>query len=259
MNSIQKWAWASLRRGTPKVASGATFCRIAAGVFAAGIGLMVVGCQLTSNSKTTEVVAPTADTSLVDNPMPVVVCDFHFDVAHLKTDEGMTSGREGPARRLVANVRPGETPAEKAARLSGLFSKAIAEELATLKIPAMVQSKDSPWPATGLLVRGEFLEVDEGNRLRRAVIGFGAGATEALAQVEVFDLRHNRDKPVLVFGAGTGSKPTPGGIVSMNPYAMAAKYVLSRNASEKDVRKLGKQIGRDLAQLDVKLTGGNSD
>jgi hypothetical protein len=184
-------------------------------------------------------------------PRPVVVCDFAFDVAHLHAEEGLLPGREGPAHRIAANLRPGETPAQTAARLAGLLATAIADELATLKIPATRQPKDSPWPATGLVVRGEFLQVDEGNRLRRAVIGFGAGATEVLAQVEVFDLAQSREKPILVYGTGTGSKPTPGGIVSMNPYAMAAKYVLSHNATEKDVRKLGQQIARDLARVKV--------
>ena len=32
---------------------------------------------------------------------------------------------------------------------------------------------------------------------------------------------------------------------------MAAKYVLSRNATEKDVRKLGSQIAKDLAQVEA--------
>jgi hypothetical protein len=54
------------------------------------------------------------------------------------------------------------------------------------------------------------------------------GATEALAKVEVFDLAQNHEKPILVYGTGTGSKPMPGAVVFMNPDAMAAKYVLSR-------------------------------
>ncbi len=101
------------------------------------------------------------------------------------------------------------------------------------------------------MVAGEFLQVDEGNQLRRAIVGFGAGATEVLVQVAVYDLQQSRERPVLVYGTGTGSKPMPGAVVTLNPYAMAAKYVLSRNATEKDVRKLGKQIARDLAQVEA--------
>jgi hypothetical protein len=218
------------------------------------------GCQSTSTGKPTATssgdtgaaaLASSTTTTLVANPRPVVVHDFAFDVAHLRTDEGVMSGREGPAKRILGNLRPEETPAQKAARLAGLLSETIAKELTALKIPATREPQGTPWPATGLVVRGEFLQVDEGNRLKRAVVGFGAGATEALVQVEVYDLAQNREKPILVYGTGTGSKPTPGGVVSMNPYAMAAKYVLSRNATEKDVRNLGKQIAKDLAQVEA--------
>lgn len=43
-----------------------------------------------------------------------------------------------------------------------------------------------PWPAPGLFLIGPWVQVEEGQRLKRAVMGFGAGATETLAQVEVF-------------------------------------------------------------------------
>jgi hypothetical protein len=185
------------------------------------------------------------------NPRPVAVYDFAFDVADLHTEKGLLSGREGPARRLKGTLRPEETPAQKAARMAGLLSETIANELARMKIPATRKAKDVPWPVTGLILTGQFVQVEEGQRLKRAVIGFGAGATETLAQVEVFDLAQSREKPSLVYGTGTGSKHTPGSILLRNPWAMAARYVLSRNATEKDVRALGKQIAKDLAQLEA--------
>ncbi len=218
-------------------------------VLAAGVGLLIAGCQSPSSSNSSRTNAP--NTALVTNPKPIAVCDFSFDVADLRTEQDSKSGHEGPARRVMTNLRPGETPEQKAARLANLLSETIAKELATLKLPAMHQPKGAPWPASGLVVTGEFLQVDEGNRLKRAVVGFGAGASEALVQVEVFDLAQNRNKPILVYGTGSGSKSTPGGLVTMNPYAMAARYVLSRNATDKDVRTLGKQIAKDLARVEA--------
>jgi hypothetical protein len=217
------------------------------------------GCQSTSNYNATAAgsgnsaapVAAAASATLVANPRPVVVHDFAFDVAQLHTDQGLMSGREGPARRIMGSVHPQESPAQKATRLAGLLSETIAKELADLKIPASREPAGTPLPANGLVVGGQFVQVDEGNRLKRAVVGFSAGATEAMVQVEVYDLAQSRVQPILVYGTGTGSKPMPGGIVSMNPYAMAAKYVMSRNATEKDVRKLGKQIAKDLAQVEA--------
>jgi hypothetical protein len=196
--------------------------------------------------------APAAtDATLAAKPRPVVVRDFAFDVAQLHTDPGLAPGRQGPARRVLESLRPEESPAQKAARFAQLLSETIAKELAGLKIPATREPPGAPWPADGLVVSGEFLQVDEGNRLRRAIVGFGSGASEVLVQVSVYDLAQSREQPILVYGTGTGSRPMPGAVVSMNPYAMAARYVLSRNATEQDLRRLGKQIAKDLAQVEA--------
>ena len=213
------------------------------------VSSFLVGCQSSSGDKAGA--GASANAALVANPRPVAVCDFAFEVADLHTEQSLMTGREGPVRRLKGELVPAETPAQKAERLAALLSETIAKELASMKIPATRQPRGAPWPASGIVVSGEFLQVDEGNRLKRAVVGFGAGAREALVQVAGFDLAQNREKPILVYGTGSESKPTPGGIVTMNPYAMAARYVLSRNATEKDVRTLGKRIAKDLAQIEA--------
>jgi hypothetical protein len=227
----------------------------------AGSLFLGAGCQSTSTSNSTAAPsggsgaiasAPAAtNATLVAKPRPVVVRDFAFDVSQLHTDPGLAPGGQGPAKRILGNLRPEETPAQKATRFAGLLSETIASELAALKIPATRELAGAPLPAEGLVVGGQFVEVDEGNRLKRAVVGFGAGSSEVLVQVSVYDLAQSRTQPILVYGTGTGSKPMPGGVVTMNPYAMAAKYVLSRNASEKDMRRLGKQIAKDLAQVEA--------
>lgn len=227
----------------------------------AGSLFLGAGCQSTSTDNATaarpasssaSASAPaTIQATLVAKPRPVVVRDFKFDVSQLHTDSGLASGRQGPARRIMGNLRPEETPTQKATRFAGLLSDTIASELAALKIPATRELLGAPLPTEGLVVGGEFLQVDEGNRLKRAVVGFGSGSSEVLVRVAVYDLAQSRTQPLLVYGTGTGSKPMPGGIVSMNPYAMAAKYVLSHNASEKDMRRLGKQIAKDLAQVEA--------
>jgi len=41
----------------------------------------------------------------------------------------------------------------------------------------------------------------------------------------------------------------PGGLVTMNPYVMAAKFVMNkRNGTEKDVKSLGAEIAKSLCQ-----------
>ncbi len=216
-----------------------------------------IGCQSTvpgnlsdaSSVSGTASKPATSGALLAAQPRPIIVQDFAFDVAQSPTDQGVMASGEGRARRVSGSRHPEEKPAEKATRLASLLSETIAKGLTDLKIPATRAPRESALPADGFVVGGEFLEIDEGNRRKRAVVGFGAGSTEVLVQVAVYDLAQSREQPILVYGTGSGSKPMPGAVVSMNPYAMGVKYVMSRNATEKDVRNLGKQIAKDLAQL----------
>jgi hypothetical protein len=40
----------------------------------------------------------------------------------------------------------------------------------------------------------------------------------------------------------------PGGLVTLNPYAMAAKFVLARGETERDVKAMGAAIAKALVQ-----------
>ena len=95
----------------------------------------------------------------------------------------------------------------------------------------------------GWLLQGGFTEVDEGNRLKRATIGFGQGATQMEIQVGLSDLASvNPQEPFVVFGTIKDPKKMPGAVVTMNPYVAAAKFVLEKNATTKDIQKTSEQI-----------------
>jgi len=177
---------------------------------------------------------------------PVGVRDFAYAVERHQADSGLLAGRQGPLKRLSRAGRPEESPEQKAARMATMLSESIVGELTKQKVRASRLAPGVATPSDGYVIEGQFLVLDEGNRLRRAVIGFGDGASEVLVEVSIFDLARSAKEPVLVFGTGKESRHMPGGIVLMNPYAMAAKYVLSRKSSEKDVRQMGKQIAKDI-------------
>jgi len=180
---------------------------------------------------------------------PVYVRDFLFDSQNLKPDEGLLGRREGPVGRLLHGLKPSEDPAAKARELVTLLSNTIVAQLNSAGIRATRLEPGTLTPQDGLLVGGEFLEVDEGNRMRRAMVGFGSGSEEVKVQVEVYDLAKDSNSPFLVYGAGEEGRKGPGAVAFRNPYAAAARYVLSRKATEKDVVKLGNQIAADLVKI----------
>ena len=88
----------------------------------------------------------------------------------------------------------------------------------------------------------------EGNRVEQATIGFGRGSGQVSIAVIVSDLATNPRQPFLVMGSDSAQHRMPGGVVFMNPYAMAAKFVLSRGQTERDVKAMGSAIAKTLIQ-----------
>jgi hypothetical protein len=146
-----------------------------------------------------------------------------------------------------------EDAAGRPKRLAELLSKTIVDDLGKAGFRASRIASDAAPPGDGWLIGGEFLEITEGNRAQRAVVGFGAGQADVQVQVEVFDLLRDPRTPVLVYGSDEASRKAPGGgamaVATHNPYAMAARYVLSRRANEDEVEKLGKKIAADLVKI----------
>ncbi len=182
-------------------------------------------------------------------PGMIYVADFALDAAEVQGQGGLLGHgglRPGGLLRRRGPLRQQQDPAATAAKLVNLLAESITQKLREQAVPAQRVARGRPLPDSGWLVRGRFLQVSEGNRLQRAVIGFGAGATDMQIQVEVCNLRSHSATPFLTFGSDAGSGRKPGAVVTMNPYVAAAKFVLSKNASEKDVRHAGGQIASEI-------------
>lgn len=171
-------------------------------------------------------------------PEVVYVADFSLEIGDISQDSRLVR----KPRRLQ------EDPRAKARKLVELLSTSLTKELQNKSVPATRLYPGGTPPARGWLVKGEFLEVDQGNRLRRTIVGFGAGATEMQIEVAVFDLAQGGRDPFMVFGTQSSSGKGPGAVVTMNPYVAAAKFVMSKKASEKDVKKTAKEIAGVLAK-----------
>jgi hypothetical protein len=100
-------------------------------------------------------------------------------------------------------------------------------------------------PSTGVWVHGIFTELDEGNRLHRAVVGFGSGEVKMDLYVTMNDLSRP-DQPLYNASESGQSGKKAGAAVTMNPYVAAAKFVLEKNASEKTVKKTASEISEDI-------------
>lgn len=99
--------------------------------------------------------------------------------------------------------------------LQAMMQTGIAVDLSKRLIPASAVDRDHiPRRERAWLIRGEFVRVNQGSRLLRGAIGFGAGATKLETRVRVYDLSDGLGKPFLTFSTTGGSNAEPGAITT---------------------------------------------
>jgi hypothetical protein len=205
-------------------------------------------------------------------PSVIYVTDFHLDPTQVeerkklvgREDGGIVRGR-GPLGGRLTGAKESDPEAEARKLVSALTDSIVkhlnseglrAERLANVSVgysPSQGGSKmqivpsASKLPKQGWLLAGWFEQVEEGKAGVKATVGFGAGSGHASADVAVSDLASDPAQAFLVMGSGSRTKHMPGGVVTKNPYVMAAKFVINkRQGMEKDVKNLGAQIAKSL-------------
>lgn len=177
-------------------------------------------------------------------PRMVYVTDF--DLEFPPGAQPPSSSRAGLLARVRDRLQGGD-PLTRAHALVELMADSLVDDLKRAGLPAQRLYADDPRPTSGWLVRGVVTEVDEGNQLKRAIVGFGAGETALQLWVAVSDIARNPDAPFYTLEAADGSGKMPGAaVVKLNPYVAAAKFVMSRHASERDVTRTASEIARQI-------------
>ena len=150
-------------------------------------------------------------------PARIVVDDFAFSASQVSENSAIGA-------RLMNSLS--STPAEQRQENLGnqaadTLASEIAKQLEELGF-TVVRGRSSTQPANGdLVIDGKFLNLDEGNRLRRLMIGFGAGASKLDTQVNVFTVAGAERQPLMQFTTHADSGKMPGAAVTMGAGAAA--------------------------------------
>jgi hypothetical protein len=121
--------------------------------------------------------------------------------------------------------RKGADLADFKKNLQLMMKTAVAADLTDKLVPAAAVGRGKQ---SGLrnawLVRGEFVTVEQGSRLLRSAVGFGAGQTVLETRVQVYDLAQDPETPFLTFSTTGGSGAEPGafaGGITTDPLQLA--------------------------------------
>ena len=169
-----------------------------AGILILGLAAIAMSCASAGVTPT----AGTADQSMLPRPGVVMVFDFAVRADDVMVD---TLGAEFMSEGEIL------TEEEQTARATAsAFSVALVEQLRKKGINAQHANDGDVPPLHAILLKGQFITIDKGSRLKRMVIGFGVGSSELRARVQVYQAtQHGLRRIVEAEAEAKGSK-TPG-------------------------------------------------
>jgi len=220
-------------------------------VIAAILGILLfAGCALAQDITGRAKVTDAGILSELPKTKPAVIYVRDFDLEAEDIKQQQSPVKRGPQRTGIRDRLRGQSA--DSGQLSGKLVDSMADELVSSLMKQGVRARRisvyEPMPASGWLVRGIFTEVDEGNRLSRAVVGFGSGATKIDLNVNIADLSSNAVRPFYSIDTSKSSGKMPGAIITLNPYVAAAKFVLSKNSLDRDIKRTASKISDQLVE-----------
>lgn len=227
------------------------------GILAAWIG----GLALAACSSAVRI---TQETDAVGLPKPsaVYVYDFAVDQSEMRADPGGPLERlRGGGGLLGGRLRGGgqQPPAQDPQMLAlghqiaDQVAQDLVQRITAMGLPARRISREQVPPAGAAAVGGQFVDLDEGDRLKRMAIGFHQGQSSVSAVVQLYRVTGARSAGQLLEFSATGtSPPLPGAAATMG--AGAAVQVAAATAGAKEFRatlsadagRLGAAVARNL-------------
>jgi hypothetical protein len=176
-----------------------------------------------------------------NRPSQIVVYPFSVDPSEITLNQSIV-------QRAYRSVSGKNESASQHALALDTAQKVCLEVVTTLQKKgwsATCQNRGTPIAGDNVLfVDGEFTDINEGNRLRRTVIGFGAGASTLDSTVQMYQRTNQESRQVLEFTTHADSGKMPGAAVMAPVGAGAgAAATVGANAAAGGVKSVTSSTG----------------
>ena len=180
-----------------------------------------------------------------------------YDIAATPDDIPPTSAITGYYRRRAVSQTPQEMALGR--KLGALVSAQLVREILGMRMPA--ERAGGPAPNIGdIVIAGEFVVIDEGDRSKRMLIGFGSGAGTLQTFVEGFQVTPTGLRPLgsAMIEAGGGKTPgmaaplvIMGGIAGrpVTAAAVAGGINIAKELGPEKIESAAKRTAEEIAKV----------
>jgi hypothetical protein len=186
-------------------------------------------------------------------PSVIYVSDFTFNATGVRAERGIlpiSLENEAASESTIVFSRVFGIQIKRAVRereLANLMATSLIEDLRNLGLAAYRFGPRDQLPAASWLLQGTFVQVDEGNRLERALIGFGQGATELDVIASHSDLRGGHPRAFCEVSTIAHSRRQAGAIMSLDPFDAVGRFMLGGLDLDKNVMETGSKLATIIA------------
>jgi hypothetical protein len=167
----------------------------------------------------------TSDTML-PRPQVVIVDTFAASPDEVKLDEGLSTEVE-----QAIKADRGTSRTEQEMQAGHQVADALADKLVVeIRDMGLTAQRGSAVPAgtqNALLIKGQLVSIDEGNRTERVVIGLGAGRSDVQAHAQVYEVTPAGSRPIDQIEVDAKSGLTPGMAETMGAGGLAGHLAVS--------------------------------
>lgn len=180
--------------------------------------IAIMGCAGAS-------VAPQMNNQPASNNRPSTV--YIYDFAVNSQDVTLNQGFFQKTYRDMTDENQNQSQLQVAHETAQALAAAIVQELQSLGFTTSQVARGQQ--VTGdniLIVDGEFTDINEGNKLRRMVIGLGLGQSTLETQIRVYQMAAGATQHIMTFTTHADSGSMPGAAIAGAPGAAAGGTAL---------------------------------
>jgi len=192
-------------------------------------GAALAGLALLAACTSTQSQIETGD-AMLPRPTLVVVDTFAASPDEVDLDSGLSAEIVDAVKADDGTSRD-EQEVQAAHRVTDAIAQKLVVEIQDLGLPAQRGDAVPAGTANALLIKGQLVSIDEGNRTERVIIGMGAGRSDVEVHAQVYQVTAAGSEQIDRIAVDAKSGLTPGMAETMGVGALTGHLLVSAAVS----------------------------